>query len=337
MQKLIYGSGALLALLIIIGFALPRTHQVEVSIEIDAQPATVFALLNDLRRFSDWSPWTHTDPNARVLFSGPARGVDAMMTWDGAIIGSGSQRIIESLPHEHVGMVMNPGESGEARAWFDLKPGVGTTLVRWGFEADYGLNIVGRYFAPMLGGIVARDYHAGLLRLKDLAEGLPSADFSDIEIEQIVVEAVPIAYLSTTSRSDPAAISEALGKAYFQVLSFIDKHNLSDAGAPLSIMRTVSGSELRFDAAIPVRGVNDSTPRDGSGVKVGETYAGPVIRVRHVGSYKGLGTTQRKISAYLAAYGIARAGAAWESYVSDPGKVAEADLLTYVYYPIKLD
>lgn len=164
---------------------------------------------------------------------------------------------------------------------------------------------------------------------------MPGADFSDIEIEQIVVEALPIAYLSTTSRSDPAAISETLGKAYFQILSFIDNNNLSDAGAPLSIMRAVSGSELRFDAAIPVRGVNDNTPRDGSGVRIGQTYAGPVLRVRHLGSYKGLGATHRKISAYLAAYGIARAGAAWESYVSDPGQVAEAELLTYVYYPIK--
>ncbi len=337
MQKLIYASGALLALLIIIGFALPRTHKIEVSIEIDAHVATVFALVNDLQRFSDWSPWSHTDPNARILFSGPVRGVDAMMTWDGAIIGSGSQLITESRPHEHVGMVMNPGESGEARAWFDLTPGVGTTLVRWGFEADYGMNIVGRYFAMMLGGIVARDYHDGLLRLKDLAEGLPSADFSDIEIEHIVVEAIQIAYLSTSSRSDPDAISEALGKAYFQILSFIDSNNLSDAGAPLSITRAVSGSELRFDAAIPVRGVKDNTPRDGSGVKIGQTYAGAVIRVRHLGSYKGLGATHRKISAYLAAYGIARNGAAWESYVSDPGQVAEADLLTYVYYPIKRD
>ena len=337
MQKLIYGVGALLALLIIIGFALPRTHVVEVSIEIDAHPATVFALVNDLRRFADWSPWTETDPNARVLFSGPPRGEGSMMTWDGAIIGSGGQLITESVPYEHVEMAMNPGESGEARAWFDLTPGVGTTLVRWSFEADYGMNIVGRYFASMLGGIVARDYHEGLLSLKELAEGLPTADFSDIEIEHIVVEAMQIAYLPTTARSDPAAISEALGKAYFQILSFIDRNNLSDAGAPLSIMRNFVGAELRFDAAIPVRGVNETTPRDGNGVKVGQTYAGPVIRVRHVGSYKGLTATHRKVSAYLAAFDIARAGAAWESYVSDPGKVAEADLLTYVYYPIKPD
>ena len=42
-----------------------------------------------------------------------------------------------------------------------------------------------------------------------------------------------------------------------------------------------------------------------------------------------------KIAAYLAALGIKRNGDAWESYVSDPTKVAEADLLTYVYYPIR--
>jgi effector-binding domain-containing protein len=37
----------------------------------------------------------------------------------------------------------------------------------------------------------------------------------------------------------------------------------------------------------------------------------------------------------LAALDIERAGDAWESYVSDPTKVPEAKLLTYVYYPIK--
>jgi effector-binding domain-containing protein len=54
-----------------------------------------------------------------------------------------------------------------------------------------------------------------------------------------------------------------------------------------------------------------------------------------VGSYRRLTATHRKISAYLAALGIERNGAAWESYVSDPRKVREDELLTYVYYPIK--
>ncbi len=337
MQKLIYGIGAFLALLIIIGFALPRTNQVEVSTEIDAHPATVFALVNDFRRFSLWSPMTDTDPNARFLYSGANRGEGAIVTWDGAIIGSGTQIITASRPYEFIGITLSPGEPGESKSWFELRPGVGTTIITWGFQADYGLNIVGRYFAPMLGGVVARDYHDGLAALKELAESLPAADFSDIEIEHIIVEAVDIAYLAAASRPEPEAISDALGEAYFRILTFIDDNELSDAGAPLSITRRFIGSELTFDAAIPVRGMTDDTPRDGAGVRIGQTYAGPVLRVRHIGSYRLLADTHRKISAYLAALGIERNGAAWESYVSDPGNVPEDDLLTYVFYPIKID
>jgi effector-binding domain-containing protein len=334
-QKVLYGVAAAIAALILIGFALPRTHSVEVSVEIDAHPATVFALVNDFRRFVLWAPWSDTDPNARFIHSGTHRGEGATVTWDGAIIGSGTQTITESRPFEYVGIVMNADEPGEAHSWFRLQPGTGTTIVQWGFEADYGMNIVGRYFASMLGGVVARDYQAGLQNLREFAESLPSADFSDIEIEQLVVEAQEIAYRSTMSRPEPAAISDAMGAAYFEILSFIDRHGLQDAGAPLSITRGFSGSQLAFDAAIPVRGVSDATPRDGATVRLGLTHAGPVIRVKHVGSYRDLATTHRKIAAYLAAHGIERNGDAWESYVSDPGKVPEEKLLTYVYYPIR--
>ena len=337
MQKVIYGIGAFLTLLIVVGFILPRTHQIEVSTEIDAHPATVFALVNDFRRFSLWSPWVATDPNARFVYSGANRGEGAIMTWDGVIIGSGSQLIVESHPYEFVGIAMSPGEPSEAKAWFRLTQGVGTTEVTWGFEADYGMNIVGRYFASMLGGIVARDYDIGLESLKDLAESLPSADFSDIEIEHIVVKAADIAYLPTTSRPESAATADAMAKAYFQILNFIDENGLAEDGAPLSITRDFSGAELAFDAAIPIRGLSEATRRNNTGVRIGQTYAGTVVRVRHIGPYRRLTATHRKISAYLAALGIERNGAAWESYVSDPGKVATNDLLTYVYYPIKVN
>jgi effector-binding domain-containing protein len=34
---------------------------------------------------------------------------------------------------------------------------------------------------------------------------------------------------------------------------------------------------------------------------------------------------------------MTRNGPAWESYISDPGSVAEAELITEVYYPIRPD
>lgn len=335
MRKIFYGTGGLVVLLILVGLALPRYARVNVEIQIDAHPATVHALINDFHRARLWTPWFDSDPNVRIVYSGPARGPGARMTWDGSIIGSGTQVITESRPFEHVAGAINPGESGEAKFWFDLTGDDGRTTVTWRFETDYGFNIVGRYFALVFVGVVRRDHEAALASLKGLAETLPGTDFSDIEIEQMVVAATDIAYLPTTSVPEPAAISEAMGSAYFKILSFIDEHDLAEAGAPMSITRSFSGSELLFDAAIPVRGISESTPRAGTTVRIGKTYAGNVIRIRHVGSYRSLGITHRKIAAYLAALGIERAGDAWESYVSDPTRVPESELMTYVYYPVE--
>ncbi|MCH7822442.1 MAG: SRPBCC family protein [Proteobacteria bacterium] len=335
MQKLLYAISGFIILLVIVGLALPRHALVHSTVRIDAPPATIFALINDFHRISLWSPWINSDPNARIVFSGPERGVDATITWDGTIIGTGAQVITASQPYQYIATTINPGEPSEARSWFDLKAADGTTIITWSFETDYGYNLVGRYFALILKGVVQRDYDVGLANLRDLAESLPGADFSDIEIERITVEPMQIAYRSASSIPEPSAISEAMGEAYFEILNFIDTHRLQEAGAPLSITRSFSGSQLLFDAAIPVRSVSEATPTNGVTVNVGYTYGGTVIRVKHVGSYRTLSETHVKIAAYLAALGIKRNGDAWESYVSDPTKVAEADLLTYVYYPIR--
>jgi effector-binding domain-containing protein/uncharacterized protein YndB with AHSA1/START domain len=336
-QKFMYVIGALVAFLIVVGLLLPRHSRVEVSTLVDAPPATVFALVNDFRRVDLWLPRTATDPNARVAFSGPNRGVGATVTWDGIVAGSGTQTIVESRATEHVATTINPGEPGEARTWFDIGREDGRTRVTWGFAHDHGLNLVGRYFAVLLSGVLKREYDSGISALKDLAESLPRTDFGDLDVEHRVVEAVQIAYRPATSLPEPAAISEAMGKAYFEILSFIDAHGLAEAGAPLSIVRGFEGSELRFDAAIPVRGVTEETPGDGAAVKLGSTYSGPAIRVRHVGSYRQLGTTHRKIAAYFAALGLERNGDAWEIYVNDPTTVSEAELLTDIYYPVLED
>jgi len=335
MRKILAASAGIVLLLIVIGMILPSRPQVERDILIDAHAATIFALLNDFRQVSKWSPMLESDPNAQIDISGPPRGVDASIYWNGHIIGRGRQSIIESVPYERITVQFELGDQAPATATYALSSEEDMTRVVWLHESDYGFNLVGRYFGMVQGSIIGREQEAGLTRLKQLAENLPRADFSDIEIEQLVVEGSDIAYLRTTSIPEAAAISEAIGDAYFSILSFIDDHGLHDAGAPLSITRTFSGSELVFDAAIPVRGLNAETPRSGEAVKIGRTYAGPVIRVKHTGSYRTLGRTHDKIAAYLAALGIERNGDAWESYISDPTRTDEADLLTFVYYPIR--
>ncbi len=335
MRILVFGVLAAIALLVGIGFAVPPSHRVVVSAEIDAPAATVFAQLNDFRRYSLWAIRLESDANARVTFYGNKTGAGAAMSWDGPIIGSGTMTILNSVPHERVDMRINAGEPGEASATFQLAPGVGTTILNWSFEVDYGMNIVGRYFAGLLGRVIARDNQRSLQSLAELAENLPPDDFGDLDVEHIEVPAEQIAYLRVTSSPQPGAIAETMRKAYLDILTFIDREGLREAGPPLAITRSYSGSTLTFDAGIPVLGVDASTTREGSEVQIAPTYSGSAIRVRHVGSYESLAATHRKINAYLTAHGIERNGAFWESYTSDPSLVPEPELQTLVYYPVK--
>jgi len=322
-------------LVIVAGMLLPSRVVIERQLEIDTHAATIFALLNDFRQLTKWSPMLDGDANAQIDISGPPRGVGASIAWDGHIIGQGRQTIIESVPYEKITARFELGGQDASTITYSLSSGSGMTRVAWRHEREFGFNLAGRYYGLLLGSIIGPGQEQGLAQLKALAENLPRADFSDLEIEQILVEASDIAYLRTTSIPQASAISEAIGDAYYNVLRFIDENDLDAAGAPLSITRAFSGSELVFDAAIPVRGVSEQTPRSGTAVKVGRTYAGPVIRVKHIGSYRTLGGTHDKIAAYLAALGMVRNGDAWESYVSDPTRTDEANLLTYVYYPVQ--
>ena len=327
-------SGIAILVVIVVGLILPSDANVERSVEIDARPAMVYALLNDFRWVAEWTTRTLDDPNARTAISGPLRGVDAMFTWDGAIAGSGSERIVASEPYNRVETRIDLGDGRDTRSVFTLENDGALTTLHWTWERHYGMNLIGRYFALFLQGIVGEAMDEELARLGELAEGLPRADFADLEAEQFFEEAREIAYRRTTSFPEATAISEAMGDAFFEILNFIDRHGLEEAGAPLSITRTFSGSELVFDAAIPVRNIGDDPPAAENGVNLGATYEGSVIRVRHVGPYYTLGRTHDKIVAYLAAMRLTRNGDAWEVYVSDPTRTAESELLTYIYYPV---
>ena len=335
MKKVLWSAGGLFLLVLVVGLFLPSRVIIERDLQIDAHAATIFALLNDFRQVRKWSPVLEGDANASIDIGGPPRGTGASIAWDGPIIGQGRQTIVESVPYERIAIRFEFADQAPATTVFELSTGDGMTNVVCLHEIDHGFNLGGRYLGLLQDSIIGPELQDGLQHLKELAESLPRADFSDIEIERLVVESSNIAYLRTTSIPEATAISEAMGDAYFAVLNFIDKYGLEDAGAPLSITRTFSGSELVFDAAIPVRGLTAATPRSGESVKIGTTYAGPVIRVKHIGPYRTLGRTHDKIAAYLAALGIERNGDAWESYISDPTRTDESELLTYVYYPVR--
>ncbi len=327
---------ALVALLVVVGLFLPNTAHVERTTVISAPQSTVFALVNGYARFNEWSPWAEIDPETRYTHEGPAQGVGARQSWesDDNNVGTGSQEITLSEPFNRVETALDFGPQGTAQAFFDLKSEGDDTRIVWGFDTNFGYNLIGRYFGLFFDKMLGSQYEQGLANLKRLAESLPSADWSDLAVETLEVDPVTIAYVSGTSSQDSAEIGQAFAAAYGQIGAFMGQHSLTPAGQPLSINKSWDESGYVFDAGIPLASAPEMEISEDSPVQIGETYGGQVLKVVHQGSYESLPATYDKIEAYLAAHGLEPTGPAWDQWISDPGDTPEAELITHIYHPL---
>ncbi len=90
---------AAIAVVLILAAMKPNEFRVERNILINAPVAAVFEQVNDPRKANGWMPWLKADPNAKVVYEGPAVGVGAASYWNGnKNVGEGRMTIIESRP-----------------------------------------------------------------------------------------------------------------------------------------------------------------------------------------------------------------------------------------------
>ncbi|MEM8932123.1 MAG: SRPBCC family protein [Acidobacteriota bacterium] len=335
LSKIIVAVVTLIAVLVVVGFFLPRDVHVEREIVIDAPQATVFALVNGYSRFNEWSPWAAKDPDTRYVYEGPTHGVGAIQSWesDDRNVGSGRQEIVASTPHEEVRTALDFGDQGTADALFRLSPIDGGTRVVWGFDSDMGTNPIGRYIGLFMDGMLGPDYESGLGNLKALAESLPKDDFADLDAEVVTVEPANVAYITRTTSQDAGEIAAALGESYGAILGFLAGEGAQMAGAPISIHQSWEGDTYTFDAGMPFVGDLGELAEDAP-VQVRETHGGKALKVVHLGSYHLLGETYDKAEAYIEAHGWELAGPAWDAYVDDPTTKPEAEVATHCYFPL---
>ena len=160
------------------GLLLPDRAHVERSIVINVPQSQVFTMVNGFERFHEWSPWAKLDPNTRYEFRGPSHGVGAFMSWasEDPGVGSGSQEIIESTPPTLVRVkLLFEGQDG-AVSFHRLEPMETGTKVTWGFDAEFGNDLIGRWFGYlMFDSMLGADYETGLSNLKTVLEQATSA------------------------------------------------------------------------------------------------------------------------------------------------------------------
>lgn len=170
---IVLGSLAFVALLIVIlGAIQPSAWLVERSILINAPPAAVHAVVQDLEYWDDWAEWDQDGLPVTEL--GPiASGVGATLRFSFAgNRASGRVQIVQSDAAQGVTFAIALDQGRPSRATLTYTPRLATTEVTWRDQGELA-PIVGALMRDLVQTRLAGHMEVGLRRLKDLVERGP--------------------------------------------------------------------------------------------------------------------------------------------------------------------
>ena len=174
LKRLLIGLVLLIAAFLVVFWFQPDDYRLTRQIMIAAPAARVFAQVNDLKKWDDWSPWAKLDPNAKVTFSGPQSGPGASFAWDGNDkVGAGTMTITESRPNQRIATRTDFTRpfAGTSQADFVFSEAGGQTNVIWTMSGQQ--NFIGKAICLFMSmeKMVGPDFDRGLAQLKRVSEG----------------------------------------------------------------------------------------------------------------------------------------------------------------------
>jgi uncharacterized protein YndB with AHSA1/START domain len=152
---------------------------------VGAPPERVYAVINDLSRWDDWSPWAKLDPAMKAERSANTVGKGATYAWNGNDeVGEGRMEITDAVPAERVTMDLEFTRPMACKnvVNFKLSPEAdGSTRVSWEMEGpNQFLGKVMSVFIDM-DKMVGGDFEKGLANLDSLVKAEPAASEPEAE------------------------------------------------------------------------------------------------------------------------------------------------------------
>ena len=170
-KRILFGLLILIAALVAISFLLPSQFNVARSVTIDAPPEKIYLLIANTREWKNWTVWNRRDPNMKIDYAGPESGLGAKWSWESKTEGSGEMEFTQAEPNKLLGYRLTFKEfNSTSTGTLKLEPEGAATKVTWSFVGEAGNNPMMRYMGLMMDSMIGKDFDAGLVNLKALAE-----------------------------------------------------------------------------------------------------------------------------------------------------------------------
>lgn len=168
--KLLGGLAALLLLLVLVAFFLPRHYRIERTLVMKARPEAIHAQVADLRAWKNWGAWQERDPGMTLSYSEKSTGVGAWSSWQSKTEGNGKMTITSTTPTKVVYDLEFPDFGSKSQGYMELIPEAAGTKVVWVDAGDLGMNPMSRWFGLFLDKLIGPDFERGLSNLSRRVE-----------------------------------------------------------------------------------------------------------------------------------------------------------------------
>ena len=166
--------------------------------------------------------------------------------------------------------------------------------------------------------------------LQDLIESEEGVMPYQVSVKEVPAQTV----LAITTPVDMTAVGATLGPAFGEIFGFVAACGLGYAGPPFTVYSEFDeeGHTAALRICVPVERAPEA-PLTGR-LELVDVPACALAWTVHRGPYREVRPAYSALYGWMEEHGHAPAGPPRETYLNDPGEVAEGDLLTEVAWPV---
>ncbi|MGH8233611.1 MAG: polyketide cyclase [Rhodanobacteraceae bacterium] len=249
-------------LAVIVGLFLPSHAHIERSIDISHNPQHIYDVLNNFRRFPDYvgGDLQAQDPQIKFSFSGPAYGPGATISWTGSSERDSGKLVnksgnIDLTGNSTVTWDLTNHWRGENKTFtLQVAPRQGqrVSTVTWGYDVDYGWNLIDRYSQLWIHGDPASMIQYGLDSLQNMLAAVPNVGYDKLNPGLYRTQATPVLLVSTKAPRTLDDIDTAKAAAFKQIEAAMTKLGVKAAGPTTTITTEWGDTTYTFDLAVPI-------------------------------------------------------------------------------------
>jgi len=320
----------IILLWVIVAFFSPKELGTSQSIVINKSSYVIFEQVENLKFWSNWSPWQKKDPDMKQEYSENYIGKGATVIWESETAGNGKQTIVNSIYSESIKTEMKfEGWDGKTIGnWRFEENDKNTTTVTWDLEGSE-LPFIIRPMGFIWGKGLEEDYKTGLNNLKEYCENISKENEA---LHVSVVKTKAINYIGKKIVTTNTEIASEMGAAYYEMINFLKENDIEMTGNPFSINISYDTDSIEFIAGIEIDGTIDNA----EGFETGTIESGTAAMISHFGNYTNLPASYKIIMNWIEKEKYKTNGNSYEVYLTDPESEKDtAKWETRIYFPIK--